>query len=104
MRVIRILLVLVVALGGTRDAAAFPTGVQFDGDPLTTDGAGGIAFDGAPRWAGHTCAACHTDAPGIVGIRLEADEPALFTDGWTPNKQYHLRVVLTNEWAAVEYK
>ena len=43
-------------------AHAFPTGEQFDLDALDEDGAGGIAFDGAPRFAGHTCAVCHTGA------------------------------------------
>jgi MYXO-CTERM domain-containing protein len=82
-----------------RDARAFPTGDQFDLDPLAEDGAGGIAFDGAPRWAGHTCAVCHTGAPGRVTLRLEGDRPELFTDGWRPTQQYHLRVVLNDTWA-----
>jgi MYXO-CTERM domain-containing protein len=96
MRAAVVALVLVVA---ARDASAFETGDQFDLDPLTETGAGGIAFDGAPRWAGHTCAVCHTEAPGLVNLRLEADHPELFTDGWKPNQQYHLRVVLSQTWA-----
>ena len=39
-------------------AAAFPTGEQFDLDALKEDGGGGIAFTGAPRFQGHTCAVC----------------------------------------------
>jgi uncharacterized protein (TIGR03382 family) len=85
-------------------AHAFPTGRQFDLDPMMSDGAGGIAFDGAPRFAGHTCAVCHTDTPGLIGVRLEADHPELFTDGWKANMQYHMRVVLVDEWAGVQYK
>ncbi len=85
-------------------AHAFPTGEQFDLDPMTSDGAGGIAFTGAPRWAAHTCAVCHTDAPRLVGIRLESDHPELFTTGWKPKSTYHLRVILTGEWAGVQYQ
>jgi uncharacterized protein (TIGR03382 family) len=81
-------------------AVAFPTGEQFDLDALKEDGAGGIAFDGAPRFSGHTCAVCHTETPGRIGITLQGDKPALFTDGWTPNTTYHLRVVIDNAWAA----
>ena len=80
-------------------AHAFPTGIQFDGDPLTSDGGGGIAFTGATRFAGHTCAVCHTNAPGTIGLRLEADHPELFTDGWVANMQYQMRVVMLNEHA-----
>ncbi len=91
-----------VAALGALDAPvahAFPTGEQFDLVPIEEDGAGGIAFDGAPRWAGHTCAVCHTKAPGRVDLKIEADHPELFTDGWKPNQQYHLRVVLEHTWA-----
>jgi hypothetical protein len=95
---------LAITAAITSTAHAFPTGRQFDLDPLTSDGAGGIAFDGAPRFAGHTCTVCHTDTPGRIGIRLEADHPELFSDGWKPKMQYHLRVVLENEWAGVQFK
>ncbi len=88
-----------VLLIGVPAAHAFPTGEQFDLVPIDEDGAGGIAFDGAPRWAGHTCAVCHTGAPGRIGLKIEADHPELFTDGWKPNQQYHLRVVLEHAWA-----
>ena len=94
--------VILVVLAASR-ADAFPTGGQFDGDPLTTDGSGGIAFTGSPRFQGHTCAVCHTDPPGLIGIRLEADHPELFTTGWVAQKQYHLRVVLENQHAAVQF-
>ncbi len=75
-------LALAIICTGARLAAAFPTGSQFDLDPLTSDGAGGIAFNGAPRWSGHTCDVCHTDAPHRIGLQLQADKPELFTDGW----------------------
>jgi uncharacterized protein (TIGR03382 family) len=85
-----------------RTAAAFPTGNQFDQDAMAHDGGGGIAFDGSPRFSAHTCAVCHTDPPGKIAVRLEADHPEMFTDGWKPGMQYHLRVVLLNEWAAAD--
>jgi uncharacterized protein (TIGR03382 family) len=91
-----------------RAARAFPTGLQFDNDPLNLnmrgDGGGGVAFTGAPRFAGHTCAVCHTDAPGRIGLRIESDHPEMFTDGWKAGQVYHLRVILTGEWAGVQYK
>jgi len=101
---VKLAIVASIVLGGAGVAAAFPTGQQFDLDPMKEDGAGGIAFTGAPRWSNHTCAVCHTETPGKIGIRLEADKPELFTDGWRPNQQYHLRVVLENDWAGVALK
>ncbi len=93
-----------ISLGLAATAAhAFTTGEQFDGDPVTTDGAGGIAFDGAPRWTSHTCAVCHTDPPGIIGLGIEADHQELFSTGWAANQQYHLRVVMTREHEGVQY-
>ena len=93
--------IAIALLGGT--AHAFPTGDQFDSDPVMFDGGGGIPFDGAPRWQGHTCAVCHTNAPGIIGLTLEADQPALFATGWQPSTQYHLRVVMQHEHEGVQY-
>ncbi len=84
-------------------ARAYPTGAQFDLDPLTQDGAGGIAFTGAPRFAGHTCAVCHTEPPGQIGLRLESNKPELFTDGWKPGQQYQLRVVMQGEHAGIQF-
>ncbi|HTR51030.1 MAG TPA: DUF4266 domain-containing protein [Kofleriaceae bacterium] len=92
-------LVIVAAALAARDAYAFPTGLQFDLDPVMNDGAGGIAFNGAPRWTNHACDVCHTNTPGIIGLGLEADHPELFTTGWQGGMQYHLRVQLLNEWA-----
>jgi hypothetical protein len=103
----RALLVLTI-VSASRVANAFPTGLQFDNDPLNLnmrgDGAGGLPFTGAPRLAGHTCTVCHTDAPGLIGLRLESDHPEMFTDGWKSGQTYHLRVILTGEWAGVQYK
>lgn len=93
------LVLLVVA----RTAAAYPTAFQFDADPVAGDGGGGIAFDGAPRWANHTCEVCHTGAPHLISVALESDHPELFTSGWIPAQQYHLRVRLLDEWAGLAY-
>jgi uncharacterized protein (TIGR03382 family) len=92
-------LLIVTALAGP--AGAYPSAFQFDQDPVTGDGAGGIAFDGAPRWVGHTCEVCHTGAPHLISIALDSDHPELFTTGWVPGQQYHLRVVLQHEWAGL---
>ncbi|HEX4449841.1 MAG TPA: DUF4266 domain-containing protein [Kofleriaceae bacterium] len=85
-------------------ACGFSAGAQFDLDPVASDGAGGIAFDGSPRWTSHTCAVCHTNAPGLISIRLEADHPELFTTGWTASMQYHLRVVMDGETEGLAFK
>ena len=84
-------------------AYAFPTGTQFDLDPMKGDGAGGIAFTGSPRFTGHACVVCHTEPAGTISLGLEADHPELFTDGYKPNMQYHLRVALENQHAGAQY-
>ena len=94
----------VIALAAIALCAGFAGGAQFDSDPVMFDGAGGIAFNGAPRWTSHTCAVCHTNAPGMISIRLEADHPELFTTGYSANMQYHLRVVMENETEGLAYK
>ena len=103
----RATLVITLVAGAAGSAHAYETGFQFDLDPTQSEpkgpGAGGIAFDGAPRWSNHDCSVCHTDPPHQIGVNLLADQPALFTDGWAPNKQYHLRVELTNEAAGLAY-
>ncbi len=85
-----------------RIASAFPTGMQFDMDPVKNDGAGGIAFTGSPRFIGHACDVCHTDPARTIGAKLESDHPEIFTDGWKPGMQYHLRVVLKDQHAAAD--
>ena len=99
MRLAAIALLLVA-----RTASAFPTGSQFDLDAMAGDGAGGITFDGAPRFAGHTCAVCHTDPENRIGSRVESDHAELFTEGWKPGQQYHLRVLLLDAHAAALYQ
>ena len=96
-------LAALIVMATASSAVAFPTAFQFDADALTNDGGGGIPFDGAPRWANHTCEVCHVGAPHLISIALESDHPELFTTGWVPKQQYHLRVRLLNEWAGLQY-
>jgi hypothetical protein len=102
----RVVLQIVIAawLALTASAAhAFPIGVQFDLDPTTSDGGGGIAFNGSPRWSNHDCSVCHTDPARTVRLRVEADPVDLFTSGYVPNMQYRMRVVMLNEHEAADY-
>ncbi len=99
-RVILAVLVAVVGLAA-QSAHAFPVGTQFDIDPVEGDGAGGVAFTGAPRWAGHTCDVCHTDPPHRIGASLLADPVDLFASGYVPASIYKLRVTLNGEWAGL---
>ena len=85
-----------------RPAAAFPYGTQFDADPVQGVGGGGRAFVGAARDTGHTCAVCHVDAPGRIGVRLEANPVTLF-QGYQPGGRYLLKVILVDEWAGLEW-
>ena len=89
-------------IGRAGIANAFPTGVQFDYDALTQDGAGGVAFTGAPRWAGHDCSVCHQDGPHLVSMSIESAHPELFTTGYTPSMTYKLRVVMIGETEAAD--
>jgi MYXO-CTERM domain-containing protein len=63
----------------------------------------GIYFSGAPRFAGLACASCHIDAPGVVGLRLGADDPSLFDTGYKPGATYLLEVELTGETEGLQY-
>jgi hypothetical protein len=84
-------------------AHAFADATQFFNDPANPHGATfgavaeGLYFTGAPRFASQTCADCHIDGPGQVAIRIGADPPSLFTDGYTPGATYALEVELLNE-------
>ncbi|MCX5743208.1 MAG: DUF4266 domain-containing protein [Proteobacteria bacterium] len=95
---------ILIVFGLTTTAHAYATGDQFDAVPTAEGGGGGgIAFDGAPRWTGHACDVCHTSPAGQIGIKLEADHPTLFTEGWDPKKQYHLRIDLLDQHAGLEF-
>lgn len=63
----------------------------------------GVYFTGAPRFASQTCASCHTAGPQIVGLRLGADDPGLFDEGYTPGTTYTLEVELTNETEGIKF-
>jgi MYXO-CTERM domain-containing protein len=95
---------LLVVVGAAAPAAAFPAGNQFDSDALATDGGGGIAFTGSPRFTGHTCAVCHTNAPLQVGLKLDANHPEIFTSGWVTSMQYVIEVDLLNAHEALPFK
>ncbi len=99
----RVAVILCVLGAGASAAHAYPTGFQFDSDPVTEDGGGGVVFTGAPRWAGHDCSVCHTDGPGRVGVTLEADPASLFVNGYQPGATYKMRVVLENNLTALEF-
>jgi len=64
----------------------------------------GLYFTGAPRFASLDCSTCHEGGPQRVGLRLNADDPELFTTGYVPGKVYELQVVLTNETEGLSYK
>ena len=81
---------------------AFPYGTQFDADPVSGVGGGGRVFVGAARDTGHTCAVCHVDAPGRIGVHLEGDPVDLFA-GYRPGTRYLLKVVLENEWSGLRW-
>src|SRR4051794_22186995 len=96
-------LVLAAALVVPSLAHAFADAVQFFDQPTTPHAATfgafgeGIYFTGARRFASLECSSCHGGGPQRVGLRLNADDPALFANGYQPGKTYELQVLLTNE-------
>ena len=96
------LVALLLLLGSARSAWAWPTGGQFDGDPVSEGGGGGLSFSGSPRSAGHDCAVCHTDPPRRVRMAIDADPVALFDNGYQPGAMYRMRVRLVGEHAALD--
>jgi hypothetical protein len=85
-------------------ADAYPNGAQFDLDPVTDDGAGGVPFTGSPRIAGRDCSACHIDPPRTIGVSIQSNDLSLLQEGYGPGKQYRLRVSLTNEHAGALFR
>jgi hypothetical protein len=100
---------MMVALLLPGAAHAFADATQFFDQQLNphaaTLGASGegVYFTGAPRFSSLTCQACHVGAPGLVGLRLGADHPELFSDGYLPGAIYELEVELTNETKGLVY-
>lgn len=84
------------------DPSQFLSGALPHAATLSASGEG-IYFTGAPRFAGLDCASCHTDGAQRIGLRLDADEPSLFTDGYEPGRVYELVVRLRNEREGLDY-
>lgn len=90
-------------------AHAFADSSQFFASPAiphsATLGASGegVYFTGAPRFSSLNCGSCHAGAPGVVGLRLGADHPELFSDGYTPGMIYQLEVELTAESKGLQF-
>lgn len=63
----------------------------------------GVYFTGAPRFASQTCLSCHVGGPATLGLRLGADDPGLFDEGYSPGTTYTLEVELTNESEGTKY-
>lgn len=102
--------IIVVLLASSSVAHAFADSSQFF-DPAAnphsaTFGASGegLYFTGARRFASLDCSSCHLGGPQHVGLRLNADDQALFATGYEPGKTYELQVVLTNESEGRAYK
>ena len=97
--------VAVALLLATSPAYGFADSAQFFADPSTPHGASlgavgeGIYFTGAPRFAGLDCGSCHTGGPEALSVRITADPPGLFSDGYAPGASYALVVELLGEQA-----
>jgi hypothetical protein len=105
-----ILVALVALVGLPATAHAFADSSQFFDQAANphsaTFGASGegLYFTGARRFASLDCTSCHLGGPQHVGLRLNADDPALFASGYQPGKTYELQIVLTNESEGLKYK
>jgi hypothetical protein len=103
------LLFAVAALAASSTAHAFSDATQFfpnatvPYEPLVGAASNGLYFTGAPRFAARTCADCHANGPGLVGLTLGADDQSLFANGYVPGKTYHLQVQLNNETEGLKY-
>ena len=109
-RALQSLIVLLALLAVPAAAHAFADASQFFDQPANPHGATfgasgeGLYFTGAPRFASLYCSSCHTGGPQTVGLRLNADDPSLFSDGYQPGKTYQMQVLLTNETEGLMYK
>jgi hypothetical protein len=90
-------------------AHGFADATQFFANPAlphsATLGASaeGLYFTGAPRVSSLACQSCHVGTPGVVGLRLNADDPSLFTSGYQPGTGYTLQIELTHEIQGLQY-
>ncbi|MEZ4337515.1 MAG: choice-of-anchor V domain-containing protein [Sandaracinaceae bacterium] len=83
-------------LGAASPAAAWHVGSTFDAAP-GAGGGGGLFYTGAPRERGWTCAACHTDAPGALRVRLTDDGDLFASRTYEPGRAYAIRVAIDEE-------
>ena len=97
-----------IALLGAR-ASAFDDPTQFLAQSdtphaaVTSASAEGIYFTGAPRFADQGCPACHVAGPGLARVKLGADDPSLFSDGYSPGQLYEIEVELLSETAGLDH-
>jgi hypothetical protein len=95
-------LLVATALVAAR-AHAFPQGSQFDDDPVGSAGGGGVHFTASPSFAAGTCATCHVNPPGALGVHLAATDATLFSFGYQPGETYELELSLAGEVLGDEY-
>jgi uncharacterized protein (TIGR03382 family) len=90
-------------------AHAFVDSSQFFADPMNPHEASlgafgeGVYFTGAPRFATLDCSSCHAGGPGVVAIRVTADPPGLFSDGYSPGVSYEIQVALLGETIGLDH-
>jgi hypothetical protein len=85
------------------DPAQFFAPKTFPHAATLSASAEGVYFTGASRFSSQTCQSCHIDAPGQVRLKLGADPPELFTDGYQPGMTYLIEVDLLDEGAGLQY-
>jgi hypothetical protein len=68
-------------------------------------GGGRLYYTGSPIERGWDCTACHTDAPGVVRVRLVTDPPELIAEKrYVPGVSYNIDAVLENETRGLDSK
>jgi hypothetical protein len=98
----RSLMAITVAalLVAPRAALAFHAGSMFDKLP-GAGGGGRLFYTGSPRDKGWNCRACHTDAPGNIQVRLDADQGLFDTFTYEPTRVYQLTATMVGEHAGL---
>jgi len=64
----------------------------------------GVYFTGAPRYSGLDCSTCHTDGPQQISVRIGADPPGLFSEGYEAGTTYELLVEIIGEGKGLDHK